>query len=547
MQQSGKGRKNYGMKLLCCLIVALAICLVAMPAFTAPVQANPGTSISLSPTEGCVGDKLTVNGEGFVSDNTVRIYYDDALQATAKVEWGNKCPHGFFTASFTIPEGCQGPHDVYAEGTTSGTRDTAGFKVNPGIAPDTSSGYVGDNVTVTGGGFPCSGNGINIRYHLGGDSYVDFPVTAGADKYGSWEENFTVPASAEGAHTIAAYYNNDTHTLLQVRNASFEVQPEITLNPDSGCSGDIIAISGAGFEAADNIELRYDHQEFGEYHADEYGSWGEVSFTIPSGDRGSHVIEAFHSGSTAAIASATFTLGAGITLQPATSPSSPGHVGQTFSVTGKSFDPYVAVNISYQNTTTTVFADAEGNLPAVTFIAQGEHGEQYINASYDGNSARPAVFYMESTPPDEPTPDSPIDARTGFFGSFTGRICPTFEWSNVTDPSGIASYDLQIYHSGNSTISTISIPVPIKSVSFQGDIVAYSLPGEHALAYGSYYWKVRAIDGAGNEGNWTEAKSFHAGFLPQWAMIISAVGLLLVVILVSMFIVRRRGYYDYWD
>jgi hypothetical protein len=541
MQQSGKGRKNYGMKLLRCLIAALAICLVAMPAFTTPVQANGG--ITLSPTEGCVGDKLTVNGEGFVSDNTVRVYYDDALQAKAKVEWGNRCPHGFFTVSFTIPEGCQGSHDVYAEG-TSGRSATARFKVNPGIALDTKSGHAGDNVTVTGGGFSCSGNGINIRYYRNNDSYVDFPVTTEADKNGSWEESFPAPASATGAHTIDAYYNNDTHTLSQVREASFEMQPEITLNPGLGCVGDIIAVSGAGFEAADDIELRYDHQKFGEYHADKYGSWGEVSFTIPPGSKGSHLIEAFHSRSTTAIASATFTLEAGITLQPATSVSSPGHVGQTFSVTGTSFAPQVAVNISYQNKTTTVFADAEGNLPAVTFIAQGKHGEQYINASYEGNSAHSAVFYMEGTPPDEPTLNSPINSRTGFFGSFTGGICPTFKWSNVTDPSGIASYDLQIYHGDNSTIS---IPVPIKAVSFQGDIVAYSLSEEHALAYGSYYWKVRAIDGAENEGNWTEAKSFHAGFLPQWAMITIAVGLLLVVILVGIFIRRRMGYYDYWD
>ena len=529
------------MKLLRCLIAALAICLVAVPAFTTPVQASG--SITLSPTEGCVGDKLTVNGAGFVSGKTVRVYYDDVLQATTKAVYGTKCPRGFFTVSFTIPEGCQGRYKVYAED-ASGRSATAYFKVNPGIALNTKSGHAGDNVTVTGGGFPCSGNGINIRYYRDGDSYIDFPVTTGADKDGRWEGSFPAPASAEGAHTIDAYYNNDTHTLSQVREASFEMQPKITLNPDSGCAGDIIAVSGAGFEATDDIELRYDHQKFGEYSADENGSWGEVSFTIPSGARGSHVIEAFHSRSTTAIASATFTLGPGIALQPATSLSSPGHAGQTFSVTGKSFDPNVAVDVSYQNTTTTVFADAEGNLPAVTFIAQGEHGEQYINASYEGNSAPSAVFYMEGTPPDEPTLDSPIDSRTGFFGSFTGRICPTFKWSNVTDPSGIASYDLQIYHGDNSTIS---IPVPIKSVSFQGDIVAYSLPEEHALAYGSYYWKVRAIDGAENEGNWTEAKSFHAGFMPQWAMITIAAGLLLVVILVVIFIMRRRGYYDYWD
>jgi len=107
MQQSGKGRKNYGMKLLCCLITALAICLVAMPAFATPVQAN-AIGITLSPTEGCVGDKLTVNGEDFRSGETVRVYYDDALQETAKVVYGDKCPHGFFDLSFTVPEAVKG-------------------------------------------------------------------------------------------------------------------------------------------------------------------------------------------------------------------------------------------------------------------------------------------------------------------------------------------------------------------------------------------------------------------------------------------------------
>jgi len=150
---------------------------------------------------------------------------------------------------------------------------------------------------------------------------------------------------------------------------------------------------------------------------------------------------------------------------------------------------------------------------------------------------------MEGTPPDEPVLNSPVDTRTGLFGSFLGRACPAFKWSNVTDPSGIASYDLEIYGGDNSAVS---ISVPIEAVSFHGDIVAYALPGKYALSYGSYYWKVRAIDGAGNEGNWAEAKSFHAGILPQWAAITIALGLLLVVILaVGMLIKRRMGYYYY--
>jgi hypothetical protein len=531
------------MKLLCRLIIALAICLIAVPAFITPVEANPGASITLSPDEGCVGDKITVYGKGFNPDKTVDVYYDDMLQDSTTVEGGTCQTRGKFTISFTIPECCQGRYEVYAED-TSGRSATAHFTVNPGITVDTSSGHVGDDIQVSGGGFPGEASGINIRYYRDGDSYIDFAVTTEADENGSWEESFPVPASAKGAHIINAYYDDDRHTLSEVREASFEVQPVITLNPDLGCVDDIIAVSGTGFGGDDDIELRYDGEKFGQYYADEYGSWGEVSFTIPEGSKGSHVIGAFHGHSFTPIASAMFTLGAGIRLQPATKPSSPGHVGQTFTVTGKTFDPYVAVSITYQNKTTIVFADVDGNLPAVTFTARGKHGEQYVNASYNDNTVCSAMFYMEGAPPDEPTLNSPVDARTGFFGSFVGRICPTFKWSNVTDPSGIASYDLGIYDGGNSTIS---ISVPMEAVSFQGDIVAYTLPQEYALCYGSYYWKVRAIDGAENEGNWTEAQYFHAGLLPQWEMIAIAAGLLLVVILVGIFIRRRRGYYDYWD
>jgi len=529
------------MKLLYRLIISLAVCLLAIPALVAPVQAWD-VEIRISPDEGCVGDRVTVHGQKFHSNEIVDLYYDDVPQDSAKAYYGDQCPHGFFDVSFTVPAGCQGYHEVYAED-TKGSSAIAHFVVNPGISLDTKSGHAGDSIEVIGGGFPCEATGINIRYYLDDDSYIDFPVTAEADEDGSWEEDFSVPASVKGKHAIGAYYNDDKGTLSDVREADFEVEPVITLNPDSGCADDIIAVSGTGFVAVDDIKLKYDGQEFGEYGADEYGSWGTIIFTIPECSKGEHVIEAFHSGSVMAIASATFHLGAGITLQPATTSDSPGHVGQTFSVTGKSFDPSVAVSISYQNETADVFADVTGDLPAVTFVARGEHGEQYVNASYNGNTARSAVFYMEGTPPDKPALNSPVDTRTGFSGSFTGRISPTFTWLNVTDPSGIASYDLEIHGGDNPAVS---ISVPVEDLSFHSDIVVYTLPEKYALSPGTYYWKVRTIDGAENEGNWAEEQSFHAGVLPQWAMITITVGLILVVILgVGIFIRRRMGYYYY--
>ena len=108
IQRSAKKMLNFPRDVfsipLCCLLIAVAICLLAVLPLATPVQANPGASISLSPEEGCVGDKLTVNGEGFHSEEEVYVYYDGVLQATCEVEWGKQCPHGFFTVSFTVPE-----------------------------------------------------------------------------------------------------------------------------------------------------------------------------------------------------------------------------------------------------------------------------------------------------------------------------------------------------------------------------------------------------------------------------------------------------------
>jgi ABC-type branched-subunit amino acid transport system permease subunit len=74
---------------------------------------------------------------------------------------------------------------------------------------------------------------------------------------------------------------------------------------------------------------------------------------------------------------------------------------------------------------------------------------------------------------------------------------------------------------------------------------SYELPGEQGLAYGTYYWRVRAVDGAQNIGEWSEADSFKSGLLPLWAFIVSAALLaVLIGVLVYFFAVRRGGYYD---
>ena len=153
------------------------------------------------------------------------------------------------------------------------------------------------------------------------------------------------------------------------------------------------------------------------------------------------------------------------------------------------------------------------------------------------------TFFMEQNPPAAPEPLSPVNG-TGV--GFVGKVTPTFKWSNVTDPSGIASYDLQIStNSTNFTAPIVSLSIASENVTSLDDTVAYALPKEYALSSGTYYWELRAVDGAGNEGNWTAVQSFYTGHLPSWAFIV-IIGLVVVGIgaLVYFFVIKpRRGFY----
>jgi len=156
------------------------------------------------------------------------------------------------------------------------------------------------------------------------------------------------------------------------------------------------------------------------------------------------------------------------------------------------------------------------------------------------------TFFMEDYPPAAPEPLSPLNG-TGV--GFVGKVAPTFKWSNVTDASGIASYELQI--STNSTDFTapiVSLSIASENVTSVDDTIAYALPKEYALSSGTYYWKLRAIDGAGNEGGWSVVQSFQTGHLPSWAFIV-IIGLAVVGIgaLVYFFVIkpRRSFYYNY--
>lgn len=95
---------------------------------------------------------------------------------------------------------------------------------------------------------------------------------------------------------------------------------------------------------------------------------------------------------------------------------------------------------------------------------------------------------VDVTPPGEPVLFIPADNE--ILTTFT----PEFDWSDVTDPSDV-DYTLQISPELDFTpISFEKTAIPLSN---------YTLSPVEALAVGGYYWRVRAVDGAGNWSRWS--------------------------------------------
>ena len=125
-----------------------------------------------------------------------------------------------------------------------------------------------------------------------------------------------------------------------------------------------------------------------------------------------------------------------------------------------------------------------------------------------------------------------------------GKETPTFEWSAVSDDSGV-HYRLQVATSDDVT-ATGEFVDPLVSVSGLAE-PTYTLEETQALPLGSYYWIVQAVDEAQNESGWSAVRSFRVGLLPLWAFILIIVVIVVLIgALIRALVVRRSIYYDNW-
>jgi hypothetical protein len=517
---------NYNrMKLLPRLVIILVGCLIAIALPAVPAQALC-PSIELSSTSGVPGINIAVEGQHFHENASVDIYYDGTSIATGSTDM-----NGNFVITITIPEGCKGEHKVHAViGTYTGTveKDTY-FTVKPRLLVNPEEGPVGTNVTVTGQGFAQNETGVELRYYLDGN-YETIEGNITANDKGSWETRLPIPPSTRGEHKLDA--RGAESKLYDVEDAIFTVTAAISVDESSGIVGESITVTGSRFAVYESgIQILFNYQAIVTgLKADSQGDW-EGSFEVPEMAAGPYSITAEGEQTEKEdVAGLNFRIEPDIVLSV-----DEGHAGMNLTATGHGFAANRDVVIKYDGSqVATAKTNDKGSFGISFPVPESQYGERQVTAEDAAKNKATATFTMESDPPDTPMLISP---SSGSMVGFVGRIRPTFEWSKVSDESGV-SYSLQIAASADVS-ATGEFVNPLVSVA---GIVGtnYTLAETQALPYGTYYWMVQAVDGAENKGGWTAARSFRAGLLPLWAFIaiIAAIAAGIVALVRSLLIKR---------
>lgn len=476
--------------------------------FSAPFSVLP--SIAINPSGGAVGDSVSVEGKGFATaESNIVITYDGASVKTG-IAADSK---GSWNTTFSVPSSAKGSHAVDASGSTTKAVDVPDvtLTVSPKISLSQASGGVGISVTVSGNGFGKDESDIRVTY-----DGADVKTGVSADSKGTWNATFVVPNSVKGGHTIDA--SGASTKADEVPDAIFTVSSVVRINPDSGYVGDSITVEGSGFGGYESgITVTLDGSVVkSNITANKEGCW-TVFLVIPPSIGGSHFIDAYGASTVAAdVADAKLIVLSKIVIEPAE-----GHVGCNIVVNGTGFDPDKEVTIKYDNVAVVakLVTDAKGNFQVSFKAPKSLGGSHNVVAADTGGTSSVATFMMETTPPSLPQIVSPKDgSRVGLFD----RAAPTFDWNDVSDPSGVY-YSLQVSSQPDFATTVLSKEDLAES--------RYTLADAEALTRGKYYWRIKAVDGAGNDSGWTVPILVKVGLMPLWAFI-------LVIIVVIAFMTR---------
>ena len=478
---------------------------------------NP--KITLSPNEITVGSTIIVSGIGFAPSKTIYVLFDN-LPISGKTTSDSS---GKFTGfNLKIPELTGGTHIVIAKDSLDNTGKND-FSVSPSISINPDHGTIGTNITITGNGFiSVTDNPITITYN--GIAITTNPESLTADSNGNFGATFKIPSGAGSAGIIIA---NDRFSTL---STNFNNTATITVNPLSGHVGTTITASGIGFMNNTAIKITYDNTDVGTATTDADGKF-TTTFSVLDSTTGKHQIN---------ITDQVSSLKSVFSVTPEVKTNiSSGSVGQDVSASGTGFAASNNITVNYDdNQITTTATDKNGTFTVTFKVPASESGNHQFTFT-DNTNTITSDFSIGSTSPPTTSPSPALKPKLlSPLTSTKASKTPTLDWQDVTDPSSI-TYTLQIANN-----ATFNILVLQKDGLKQSE---YTLTNQEVLASVSkdtpYYWRVKAIDGANNQSEWSTPFTFYVGtVLPTSIFAFILVGICIIVGVIAFLAewLRRR-------
>lgn len=441
---------------------------------------NP--KIIVTPTTVFAGSAVTVSGTG-LTPGPLTFYIDaDSFPATGTID-----SSGNLQTTLTIPAVSGGSHTLKIQDSSGGSA-TATISINAVLSINPQNGPAGTTVTVSGKGF---GANKSVTLTWKGTPISSNPASISTDNAGSFSATVTVPAGLAGIYTVSA--SDGTLTA----GADFSMQASVSTGVSSSEVGGNITLGGSGFNANMPVTIKYDNVQIATAIADSTGAFS-ASIVIPASFAGSHTITASDNISTT------------ISVTSSTSLSlTSGYVGSEITVTGSGFSAGKTITVKYDDIqVATTTSDANGGFTG-TFKAPASKGGNHTITATDGSYTKISTFAMDSTPP--PLPSNLLPENKS-----NADALAKFTWSPSNDPSGV-TYELQVATDAGFG----AVVMDKKGLTTPGYQTTEAEKFKTVGGDTPYYWRVKAIDGAGNESEWTKPQSFSVGFIfPTWGIYI---------------------------
>ncbi len=202
-------------------------------------------------------------------------------------------------------------------------------------------------------------------------------------------------------------------------------------------------------------------------------------------------------------------------------------------IDGTGFKANAIITVKYDNELLLAAdTDSKGVFTTSFAVPVAKYGNHSITAS-DGENTSEINFTVESTPPPAPallSPEMESKIKQPFY----------FNWQEVTDPSSPVTYTIQV--ASSLSFSTKTILFEKEGLTETG----YSLTSEESMRLSTnktpYYWRVRSVDAASNEGRWTSPNVFHYSTtgIPDWIIYIIGILVFLFLVIIGFLIYMKK-------